>query len=366
MIVVAVLVGRLSLGLAHTPPAQSVSGLCSVNGQPYLWMRRNETTGDLYIDTSNNNNTDTNDNNTNYKNNHSIWINGTIPKGNNNETRNRSRRIRARVTEAFSLLDDRALQQAADVVTSVRSCPCLEERNISYYCESDKDICQLTRDGRRICYTASVQQVIGNFIPFYGFWLVFLMVMLIMTHQGRYAWSFVRRKLLFRSTLEEDVDRLILRQPDQILYMLRSSQLRMHGRDGGGRGGVEHQPAPPPAQQQDTIEDTTPIGEGDPPTPPEQPPPQPQQRHQPHHARLRLRTKRYHDATTTMEEQLCSICLGPLQEGMRVGSLACHHDFHVDCLKTWLKRKNHCPLCNEQAAEVTFGSNHNSIVRPER
>jgi hypothetical protein len=73
-----------------------------------------------------------------------------------------------------------------------------------------------------------------------------------------------------------------------------------------------------------------------------------------------LRTKLYHDATSTTEEQSCTICLGPLQEGMRVGSLSCHHDFHVDCLKTWLKRKNHCPLCNEQAAEsyVCLESNY--------
>ena len=41
----------------------------------------------------------------------------------------------------------------------------------------------------------------------------------------------------------------------------------------------------------------------------------------------------------------CSICLAPLQTGDRVGDLECRHVFHVDCLKTWLPRRNTCPLC---------------------
>jgi hypothetical protein len=41
----------------------------------------------------------------------------------------------------------------------------------------------------------------------------------------------------------------------------------------------------------------------------------------------------------------CSICLAPLQTGERVGDLKCGHVFHVDCLKTWLPRRNTCPLC---------------------
>jgi len=41
----------------------------------------------------------------------------------------------------------------------------------------------------------------------------------------------------------------------------------------------------------------------------------------------------------------CTICFGPLEDGDRVGSLPCSHVFHVDCLKTWLSRRNVCPLC---------------------
>ena len=35
----------------------------------------------------------------------------------------------------------------------------------------------------------------------------------------------------------------------------------------------------------------------------------------------------------------------PLEEGDRVGALECQHNFHVDCLKSWLSRRNACPLC---------------------
>jgi hypothetical protein len=51
-----------------------------------------------------------------------------------------------------------------------------------------------------------------------------------------------------------------------------------------------------------------------------------------------------HDNEST-DEPACSICFAPLEEGDRVGDLRCGHTFHVDCLKTWLPRRNTCPLC---------------------
>jgi hypothetical protein len=44
-------------------------------------------------------------------------------------------------------------------------------------------------------------------------------------------------------------------------------------------------------------------------------------------------------------DHLCSICFGLIQDGERVGNLPCSHLFHVDCLKSWLARRNVCPLC---------------------
>jgi hypothetical protein len=41
----------------------------------------------------------------------------------------------------------------------------------------------------------------------------------------------------------------------------------------------------------------------------------------------------------------CSICLNIVEDGERIGALSCNHIFHSDCLKTWLRCRNVCPLC---------------------
>ena len=54
-----------------------------------------------------------------------------------------------------------------------------------------------------------------------------------------------------------------------------------------------------------------------------------------------------HDGQDDDEDtQQCIICLQHLQNGDRVGDLLCGHEFHAICLKTWLQRRNTCPLCN--------------------
>ena len=68
---------------------------------------------------------------------------------------------------------------------------------------------------------------------------------------------------------------------------------------------------------------------------------------------LALKTKVFQAARKESngdEEQTCAICFNPLQGGERVGALPCKHEFHVECLKGWLTRRNACPLC--QAPDV--------------
>ncbi|PWA53197.1 hypothetical protein CTI12_AA443070 [Artemisia annua] len=45
-----------------------------------------------------------------------------------------------------------------------------------------------------------------------------------------------------------------------------------------------------------------------------------------------------------MEED-CSICLEEFKENQTIRTLICCHEFHVDCIETWLYQKNVCPLC---------------------
>jgi hypothetical protein len=59
-----------------------------------------------------------------------------------------------------------------------------------------------------------------------------------------------------------------------------------------------------------------------------------------------LKTMKYkEELRRDQEEDLCTICLNSFQEGDRVGDIKCKHIFHVACLKKWIQRKNHCPLC---------------------
>jgi Ring finger domain len=60
-----------------------------------------------------------------------------------------------------------------------------------------------------------------------------------------------------------------------------------------------------------------------------------------------------HGSFADMNRQLmpdCAICFDYIHDGDRVGVLenGCPHLFHVECLKTWLKKKNSCPLCQRK------------------
>ena len=44
-------------------------------------------------------------------------------------------------------------------------------------------------------------------------------------------------------------------------------------------------------------------------------------------------------------DNVCSICLCELEEGDLVGDIQCGHYFHKECLKEWLVKNNHCPIC---------------------
>jgi len=78
---------------------------------------------------------------------------------------------------------------------------------------------------------------------------------------------------------------------------------------------------------------------------------------------LILKTRKYkspingplpNDTEDERNDPSCSICYEPLQDGEKVGVLPCDHLFHSSCLKTWLTRRNVCPLC--QAIEIATPS----------
>ncbi|GJT38370.1 retrovirus-related pol polyprotein from transposon TNT 1-94 [Tanacetum coccineum] len=56
------------------------------------------------------------------------------------------------------------------------------------------------------------------------------------------------------------------------------------------------------------------------------------------------------------EIDTCAICYGEYEESKKIGKLQCGHLFHVDCLISWLSRKNSCPMCRASALtpQTTF------------
>ena len=60
-----------------------------------------------------------------------------------------------------------------------------------------------------------------------------------------------------------------------------------------------------------------------------------------------------HDNTQTM----CSICMIDIVHRDKIGDLECGHEFHIECLKSWVIMRNTCPLCNASniaTTKVTF------------
>jgi hypothetical protein len=63
-----------------------------------------------------------------------------------------------------------------------------------------------------------------------------------------------------------------------------------------------------------------------------------------------------HGGNDEADDESCTICFAPLLDGDRVGALTCVHIFHAECLKTWLQRRNVCPLCQtKDVATPRFG-----------
>jgi hypothetical protein len=103
---------------------------------------------------------------------------------------------------------------------------------------------------------------------------------------------------------------------------------------------------------------------------------------------LEMKTKRFTLDTDTEESGVqqkeqadddsdhqpnCSICLIPLENGDRIGALDCKHNFHSDCLKAWLSRRNVCPLCSQPVArrrpqpnEEDYLNENPSTITPHR
>ena len=67
---------------------------------------------------------------------------------------------------------------------------------------------------------------------------------------------------------------------------------------------------------------------------------------------LKTRTFKVLEAASMDEEHdCCVICQEGYRNDEKIGFLDCGHEYHADCLKKWLLRKNVCPLCKAPAIQ---------------
>lgn len=64
-----------------------------------------------------------------------------------------------------------------------------------------------------------------------------------------------------------------------------------------------------------------------------------------------LRTRACSDDVVGSDE-ICTVCQDQLcQENETIAIIECGHEYHVECIKEWLLKKNTCPLCRAIAID---------------
>ena len=51
--------------------------------------------------------------------------------------------------------------------------------------------------------------------------------------------------------------------------------------------------------------------------------------------------------------EVCLVCTDDCEPGDELIVLTCHHSFHADCIKRWLKVNAVCPTCRARVTRVT-------------
>ncbi|BAT89501.1 E3 ubiquitin-protein [Vigna angularis] len=57
------------------------------------------------------------------------------------------------------------------------------------------------------------------------------------------------------------------------------------------------------------------------------------------------------------EIDICIICQDEYKNKEEIGILQCGHEYHADCIKRWLHKKNVCPMCKSKALTIYRSEN---------
>jgi hypothetical protein len=240
----------------------------------------------------------------------------------------------------------------------VRKCSCenVVHPNITAYCPLDQNRCGFHDDDNYIveCFTVDRRtSLLQNMWPVIVLWYGALVSVLFLTQQGRNARYFMAAKCCRNTSINERQVQVLMAPNRRDSFWSRYQERRLTG---AARTHHQHHALD---LEQDQGREPKPI-------------------------ELELKTKRYvhpkesttarNDKTEDVDEAssddfqtaaTCSICIVELEEGDRVGVLPCEHQFHVDCLKAWLPRRNVCPLCQTPNVAVPRYDYSTSITTDE-
>nr|XP_027075793.1 E3 ubiquitin ligase BIG BROTHER-related-like [Coffea arabica] len=63
-----------------------------------------------------------------------------------------------------------------------------------------------------------------------------------------------------------------------------------------------------------------------------------------------LKTRNY-QTLADQEPEICVVCQCEYEDEETIGTLECRHEYHADCIKRWLMKKNVCPLCTREGIQ---------------
>ena len=228
--------------------------------------------------------------------------------------------------------NDRALDVSDEVIYG-RWCYCAKVKDA--YCPVGAELCRIVEPNpftSRVQCEGEVQGMAGRYLfPLVLFMYLFFAGLLLGSPQGKYARGHIKK--LLRCWDDDRYEEDLGLQIDRMVN--RAHQRRARGGSSTGRNphrvyyNSSGDPLTPYMPRRDYTTTTTAAL-------------QVAQR-----IAVGLKTRSY---KTTAEENVteCAICLSEFKSGERVGNLMCGHVFHVEpCLKKWIVRKNHCPLCHD-------------------
>lgn len=230
-----------------------------------------------------------------------------------------------------SVTNERALDEDGQIIYG-RRCVCARTDDV--YCPVGAYLCRIVEPNSRIYRVQCEEDTQGlgvRFVlPLVIFMFVFFACLLVSSPKGKYAQGYLRKVLCcwtsdrYEQELRREIDHRARRDNRRRMRAQRRNPNRVYytedWRSNPRRG---HRASAAPAVAATAT----------------------------HHVQVAqkvavgLKTRQYtrHEQESCNE---CSICLVEFAMGDKVGDLPCAHVFHVEpCLKKWIVRRNHCPLC---------------------